>query len=106
MKILIFEGIATGGKSTIITKLKNALTGKQVIVVGEPETHVPIMGKTSEKHIDFFRKLITKKISENPDILIFDRLYLTQAYRAKCELSEYSELENELKKYLQKIVDK
>jgi pantothenate kinase len=37
--------------------------------------------------------------AKKPDLLIFDRLYLTQAFRTKCEISDYSEIEELLSKY-------
>jgi len=93
MHILIFEGIATSGKSTLIEQLKNSLNDKQVTVVDEDETHVPIMNETDSTHIDFFTNLVQQKTSVDSDVVIFDRLYLTQAYRAKVGLTPYEGLE-------------
>lgn len=93
MKIFIFEGIATSGKSTIISGLQKALPNLQVVVAGEPETHIPIMEQRANRHINFFRSLINQRIAEKPDLLIFDRLYLTQAFRAKCSVGDYIEIE-------------
>jgi thymidylate kinase len=99
MKVLIFEGIATSGKSSVISGLQKALTGSKIAVAGESETHEPIMEQRSNKHLDFFRSLINRLTAEKPDLLIFDRLYLTQAFRAKCDISDYSEIEELLSKY-------
>lgn len=104
MKVLIFEGIATSGKSTSISQLKKALPKLKVIVSEESETHIPIMKDTANKHIDFFEKLINRLVSEGPDLLIFDRLYLTQAFRAKCKINDYSEIEELLAKYSPLII--
>lgn len=93
MKVLIFEGIATSGKSTIIAKLKENLPDINIRTAEEAETHIPIMEKKTGKHIEFFKSLVSKLTSEKPDVLIFDRLYLTQAFRAKCDLDEYKEVE-------------
>jgi thymidylate kinase len=99
MKVLIFEGIATSGKSTVISGLQKALTGSKVAVAGESETHEPIMDDKSDKHLGFFKELLHRKLLTNPDLLIFDRLYLTQAFRAKCDVNVYSEIEELLAKY-------
>ncbi len=99
MKVLIFEGIATSGKSTVISGLQKALPNRVVVVAGETETHIPIMQETNGKHIEFFKKLIQKYLAKRPDILIFDRLYLTQAFRAKCSIDNYAEIEKLLSKY-------
>lgn len=99
MKILIFEGIATSGKSTVIAQLQKALPGLQVVVADEPVTYEPIMEERSDKHIGFFKELIQRISSTKPDLLIFDRLYLTQAFRAKSGISDYSGIEKLLSKY-------
>jgi thymidylate kinase len=99
MKILILEGIATSGKSTITKIIKKQLSGLLVSVASEKETHIPIMKQTKELHIAFFKDLIKRLINEKPELIIFDRLYLTQAFRAGVSISEYSELENILSKY-------
>lgn len=46
MKILIIEGIATSDKSSLINKLTQLLNEQKLLVLGEPDTHIPIMGKT------------------------------------------------------------
>ena len=57
------------------------------------------MKQTKELHIAVFKDLIKRLINEKPGLIIFDRLYLTQAFRAGVSISEYSELENILSKY-------
>ncbi|MCA9333952.1 hypothetical protein KC963_02800 [Candidatus Saccharibacteria bacterium] len=93
MKVLIFEGIATSGKSTVTSGLQKALADLKVVLTEESETHIPIMNEKSDKHIDFFKNLIDRTSSVNPDVLIFDRLYLTQAFRANSTIDDYSEIE-------------
>lgn len=98
MKVLIFEGIATSGKSTIISRLQKALPVR-FTVAEESETHIPIMKETADRHIGFFKSLINKLITEKPDLLVFDRLYLTQAFRAKCSIKDYAVVEKLLAEY-------
>jgi len=99
MKILILEGIATSGKSTITDRIGEQLVGLSVRVATEEETHIPIMKQTSKLHITFFEDLIKRLVNEKPELIIFDRLYLTQAFRAGVSIEEYSDLENALSKY-------
>lgn len=94
MRILIFEGIATSGKSTIINELVKDLSEKvSVAVAGEPETHIPIMEKRNESHTAFYLDLIDSYLSKRANVVIFDRLYLTQAFRASIRLKEYEQVE-------------
>ncbi len=99
MKILIFEGIATSGKSTIIAGLHKQLNGLDIKIVSESETHIPIMNETSEAHVVFFEKLLEKLLAEQADVLLIDRLYITQALRSNKRISIYDTIENTLHKY-------
>lgn len=99
MNIYIIEGIATSGKSTITQGLVKALSDKRVTLVTESETHESIMDRKNEVHVSFFMNLVTSKMNENPDLLIFDRLYLTQAFRAQTDLDAYGVVEQKLLKH-------
>jgi thymidylate kinase len=99
MKIIILEGIATSGKSTITESIKARLPGLALRTVNEEETHIPIMRQTDELHIPFFKNLIEDVAAEKPDLVIFDRLYLTQAFRAGASLADYSGIEQLLSNY-------
>ncbi len=99
MKILILEGIATSGKSTLTKSIKEQLPGLIVRVATEAETHEPIMEQTEELHVPFFENLIEKLTIEKPELIVFDRLYLTQAFRAGARLAEYSAIENLLSQH-------
>ena len=93
MKVFILEGIATSGKSTIIQQLKSSLSGLQLTIADEVETHIPIMNDPGVSHVDFFIDLVKQKLASNSDLVIFDRLYLTQAFRSKSGLSAYTAVE-------------
>jgi thymidylate kinase len=98
MKILIVEGIATSGKSSLIEKISTQL-GKDIVkVYGEEQTHEPIMDKTDDLHIGFFKSLLNDALKSNSRLTIFDRFHLTQAFRAKAGISEYKEIEDLLAK--------
>jgi thymidylate kinase len=93
MKVFIFEGIATSGKSTLIRQLKDSLAHLRLSVVDEEETHIPIMNEVEDSHVDFFINLINQKIASNSELVIFDRLYLTQAFRSKIGIESYKQVE-------------
>jgi thymidylate kinase len=100
MKTLIFEGIATSGKSTITNYLVRSLRDEMTIeLVTEEQTHEPIMAQRNDLHMLFFEDLFNKSTLQRPDLLIFDRLYITQACRAKSDLGNYSAIENALMPY-------
>jgi thymidylate kinase len=99
MKLLILEGIATSGKSTTIRKLRHELRNENIVLYSEEDTHIPIMDKPQALHIDFFRSLITKAIATKADLVIFDRFYLTQAFRANATIDVYTDIENSLLLY-------
>jgi thymidylate kinase len=99
VKILVLEGIATSGKSSVATAIAGQLKAQVVQVVSEDETHIPIKQRTEELHSDFFKRLIEQYIDKRPDLLIFDRLYLTQAFRASVSLDEYLTIEEILIKH-------
>ena len=98
MKTIILEGIATSGKSSLIQHLKTTLSDKlNIYVADEEETHVPIMKKPEELHLSFYEELIDTLTSNKSDLLIIDRLHLTQAFRANTDLTAYLTIENKLK---------
>ncbi len=99
MYIRIFEGIATSGKSTIITGLQKQLMGRQVAVYTENDTHIPIQVERKELHMQFFSDLIDRAVNTEVEIVLFDRLYMTQAFRAGVGMAEYAILERKLAAY-------
>jgi thymidylate kinase len=99
MRIIIFEGIATSGKSTVISGLAKSLHHKKVLIADEADTHEPIMHQVESLHIEFFNNLVDKLAAQNTDFLLIDRFYLTQAFRAQAELNAYGVLEDLLLQY-------
>ena len=97
MKTIILEGIATSGKSTITNLLIKALpTSLRILVKDESSTHVPIMEDIGDTHVDFFKNLILEASRQQVDVIIFDRLYVTQAFRSKSNLNHYAEVDEVL----------
>jgi thymidylate kinase len=98
VKILILEGIATSGKSTIISLLSKRFNEKDIKIAGEQQTHEPIMKQTKDLHTQFYADLIDKMVATTSKLVVFDRLYLTQAFRAGVSLAEYRSIEAKLAK--------
>jgi len=99
MYIRVFEGIATSGKSTIIAALEKRLVGRKLAIYTEEATHIPIQGDRKELHVQFFSDLIDQAIGTGADVVLFDRLYMTQAFRAGASVAEYAEVERKLAAY-------
>jgi thymidylate kinase len=101
MRVIIFEGIATSGKSTVIKKLVESFNDSlNVLIKDEADTHIPIMHKQKWLNLQFFKNLVGDCIKKQVDIVIFDRLYLTQAYRSNNGLDSYREIEDSLMPYM------
>jgi thymidylate kinase len=101
MKTLIFEGIATSGKSTIIDKLVAELSqAKTVKIVPETETLLAIVDNTDKDvSISHLKTLIGKVYEEKYDVVVFDRLYLTQIFRTHSEVMDYHVIEDMLNQF-------
>jgi thymidylate kinase len=101
MKTLILEGIATSGKSTIIRLLaKTPEPNYRLKVVPETKTLMPIIDNTDKLvSIDYLTKLIDKEFSEEYDIIIFDRLYLTHIFRTHSSMADFKVIEDKLREF-------
>lgn len=104
MKILIVEGMATSGKSSLINRITELMSASQVQLFSESETHIPIMDKPHDLHIDFFKSLLTSATQKNRELTIFDRFHITQAFRANADIAQYSDIENLLSEHESRVV--
>lgn len=95
-KLLIVEGIATSGKSSLIKAIIEQLGHAQVRVYTEAETHMPIIDDVHELHVQFFKALVEDALQSEAALVIFDRLHFTQAFRAKAGIAPYGEVEEVL----------
>jgi hypothetical protein len=94
MQVLILEVIATSGKSSTINGLLKSLPKYvNARVFTEQFTHIPIKDKTNDLCNEFFIRLIAEAFSKNYDLVVFDRLYLTQAHRTNSALNKYLDVE-------------
>jgi len=101
MKVLILEGIATSGKTTIKNKLVDFFKkrGLNYLVIEEDKTLMPILHNTNKKiAITHLKKAIKKASARKKDILIFDRLYFTHIFRTKSSINDFKSIEDLVKK--------
>lgn len=101
MQTLILEGIATSGKSTIINILKKSIPkNKHIKIIPEVNTIMVVADNTNEEtSISHLKTLIDKAYEDQCDIVIFDRLYLTHAFRTHSTIQGYNDIEKILKPY-------
>lgn len=92
--IIILEGIATSGKTSVKNELEKILAqrGVSFTFIGEEETLMPLL-HNADAHIanDHVVKLLNKYLALNTDVLIFDRLYLTHMWRTGASPSDFME---------------
>jgi thymidylate kinase len=101
MKILILEGIASSGKTTIRNELEKDFKKKDLnyLVVEEEETLMPLLENTNKKiAVIHLKKIIKNSLKQKKDILIFDRLYFTHIFRTKSSIKDFKKIEKLLKK--------
>jgi thymidylate kinase len=101
MKLIILEGIATSGKTTIRNKLSEELLkeGKACLVVGEDETLMPMLNNKDEKvGINFLKVLLNRIINKKFDFIIFDRLLFTHVLMTSSSLDKFKEIEDMIRK--------
>jgi len=107
MKIIILEGIATSGKTTIKNLLEKYLQeqNQSYFIIDEEETLMPFLHNTdkdiAKQHL---MKTILKYFKQKTDYLIFDRLYFTHLHRTNSEIKDFKEIENLIKNKKGKII--
>lgn len=96
MKIIILEGIATSGKTSVKNKLTELFVEKGIsfAVIEENQTLMPILdNKDRQVSIDLLKKVIGEALKEEKDYLIFDRLFFTHIFRTNSSVEEFREIE-------------
>ena len=107
MKIIILEGIATSGKTTIKKLLENYLKTKNsnYKIIEEDETLMPIHKNTNKQiAINHLNKILKKYINQKVDYLVFDRFYFTHIHRTNATLKDFEKIESELLKNNTQII--
>ena len=107
MKVIILEGIATSGKTTIKNLLEEYFQSHNLsyLVVEEDETLLPFLHNTDENFAkQHLREVILKYFKQERDYLIFDRLYFTHIHRTNSGIEEFKEIEDLIKEKNGKII--
>jgi thymidylate kinase len=98
MKTIILEGIATSGKSTIIGKIEEASKSEASLkIVPEEQTLMVIVdNKDLAVSISYLNSLLAEVYDREYDLVIFDRLHLTHAFRTNGSIEDYRSIEEQL----------
>lgn len=102
MKIIILEGIATSGKTTLKEKISGRLIDRNLKfeVINEETTLLPLLNNTDKEiSLEFLREILNNALNKDIDVIIFDRLYFTHIFRTKSTLEDFSQIENILLEY-------
>lgn len=106
MKTIILEGIATSGKSTIISKVEEANENKVSLkVVPEEQTLMTIVdNKDLGVSIEYLNKVLSEVYKREHDLVTFDRLHITHAFRTNSNIEDYQDIEEQLLKNSPEII--
>lgn len=106
MQILILEGIATCGKSSLTKSIEELALkqGQSVLAMDEEETMWPLRNTTSQEEcISFLKNILDKVLGEEYDLVIFDRFHFSQIFRTKGTVDDFMEIEDMLRPFAQVI---
>lgn len=107
MKVIIFEGASTSGKTTLANLLTDKLkkSGQKVLLVEEIQTLIPVLEILDvNKHLDHLAKVVKSISQKDFDFVVIDRFHLTSAALCDAPISKYEKIEEELLKYNPTIV--
>lgn len=94
-KIILFEGIASSGKTTLEKLLANEKKNSKIL--SEGETLMPIIdNKTEDVARTHLQKQIEAITNASEEYVIVDRFHLTHAFRTQSQLATFSEIESQL----------
>ena len=98
MNIIIFEGIASSGKTTIEKRLFEHLSDTKII--SESDTLMQLIDNedvdVAKNHLSQLFEKIDGADTKN---IILDRFHITHAFRTKTNVSDFSEIEERLKSF-------
>jgi len=104
-KVLIFEGIAATGKTTLENSLISARPSEEVGFVSEAETLMPLIdNKNCDVAVAHLEKLLERIAGSPQDAVIIDRFHLTHAFRTNSSIDRFSKIESLLLNYDTKMV--
>jgi hypothetical protein len=93
-KIIMLEGIATSGKTSVKNELENILKERALnyAFIDEEETLIPLLHNSDAARANnHIVQVLNKYLSLDKNVLIFDRLYLTHIWRTKADIESFTE---------------
>lgn len=94
-RILIFEGIASSGKTMLEKLVAGRMPGS--FLLGEDETLMPLIdNRNPETALSHLHGLVERLKSNPASVFIVDRFHLTHAFRTGTDLVEFGPIEDEL----------
>ncbi|MBI2676358.1 MAG: hypothetical protein HYX21_00165 [Candidatus Yanofskybacteria bacterium] len=106
-KLLIFEGIASSGKTTIVKELTNKLKeNSSVEIIGEGETLMPLVDNISKKTaLKFLKEFLDSRVKKiKTSVVIIDRFHFTHAFRTKSSVNDFKSIEGYLLEHYQPFI--
>lgn len=94
-RAVIFEGIASSGKTTLERMLNERIKGS--VLVTEGKTLMPIFDEKDPRiGAEYLSGVLEEIRGEGSETVIIDRFHITQAFRTRSPLSEFQMLERRL----------
>ncbi|MFH1620471.1 MAG: hypothetical protein ABIB04_00080 [Patescibacteria group bacterium] len=92
---IIFEGIASSGKTTLERMLQEKLEGS--VIVSEGQTLMPLIeNKEPQKAVEHLSTVLDEIEKQSTKAFIVDRFHLTHAFRTSASLSLFGEIEKRI----------
>lgn len=102
MNIIILEGIATSGKTTLTQKLSEYFAAHNISchTVSEDITLMPILeNNDKDVSLELLQKVLAKELNAGVQYLIFDRLHFTHVLKTSSELADFEPVKTLLKQH-------
>lgn len=93
-QLIIFEGIASSGKTTLENSVASRYEGS-CATISEAQTLMPLIeNKDAEVAQDHLKHVCEQLMQMDEELILIDRLHLTHAFRTHSELSIFASTEN------------
>jgi thymidylate kinase len=100
---IIFEGIASSGKTTLERMLQEMLEGS--VIVSEGQTLMPLIeNKEPQKAVLHISAVLDEIKKQSAGAFIVDRFHLTHAFRTSTSLSLFGEIEKRIKEEYKPLI--
>lgn len=92
---IIFEGIASSGKTTLERMLHEKLEGS--VIVSEEQTLIPLIeNKEPQKAVEYLAAVLNEIEKQPAKAFIVDRFHLTHAFRTSASLFLFDKIEKRI----------